>query len=64
MKKVKTQPTGWKKISVNLIRDLYLEYIKYSWDFPGGTVFKNPPANAGDTRSRPGLGRSHMPLSN
>ena len=30
-------------------------------DFPGGTVVKNPPANAGDTGSSPGLGRSHMP---
>ena len=35
-----------------------------SRDFPGGTVVKNPPANAGDTDSRPGLGRSHMPRSN
>ena len=29
--------------------------------FPGGTVVKNPPANAGDTRDAgliPGLGRS------
>ena len=34
------------------------------WDFPGGTVVKNPPANAGDTGSSPGLGRSHMPQSN
>ena len=32
--------------------------------FPGGTVVKNPPANAGDTGSSPGLGRSHMPRSN
>ena len=32
--------------------------------FPGGTVVKNPPAYAGDTGSIPGLGRSHMPLSN
>ena len=30
------------------------------WDFPGGTVVKNPPANAGDMGSSPGLGRSHM----
>ena len=30
-------------------------------DFPGGAVVKNPPANAGDTGSSPGLGRSHMP---
>ena len=29
--------------------------------FPGGTVVKNPPANAGDTGSIPGPGRSHMP---
>ena len=47
-------------------------------DFPSGTVVKNPPArgfpgdavvenlpaNAGDTGSSPGLGRSHMPRSN
>ena len=33
-------------------------------DFPGGTVVKNPPANAGDTGSIPGPGRSHMPQSN
>ena len=32
--------------------------------FPGGTVVKNPPANAGDTGSSPGPGRSHMPRSN
>ena len=30
-------------------------------DFPGGTVVKNPPSNAGDTGSIPGQGtRSHM----
>ena len=33
-------------------------------DCPGGAVVKNPPANAGDTDSSPGLGRSHMPQSN
>ena len=32
--------------------------------FPGGTVVKNLPANAGDTGSSPGLGRSHMLPSN
>ena len=32
--------------------------------FPGGTVVENPPANAGDTGSIPGPGRSHMPRSN
>ena len=33
-------------------------------DFPGGTVVKNPPANAGDMGSSPGPGRSHMPRNN
>ena len=32
--------------------------------FPGGAVVKNPPANAGDTGSSPGPGRSYMPWSN
>ena len=32
--------------------------------FPGGAVVKNLPANAGDTGSSPGPGRSHMPRSN
>ena len=32
--------------------------------FPGGTVVKNPPANAGDTGSSPGPGRFHIPRSN
>ena len=30
--------------------------------FPGGTVVENPPANAGDTGSSPGLGRSHIAM--
>ena len=33
-------------------------------DFPDGAVVKNPPANAGDKGSNPGLGRSHMLQSN
>ena len=32
--------------------------------FPGGAVVEDLPANAGDTGSSPGLGRSHMPRSN
>ena len=31
--------------------------------FPGGAVVENLPADAGDTGSSPGLGRSHMPQS-
>ena len=34
------------------------------WDFPGGAVVKNPPANVGDMGSSPGPGRSHVPRSN
>ena len=33
-------------------------YVKM--DFPGGTVDKDPPADAGDTGSIPGLGRFHV----
>ena len=42
------------------------EKFKFSpdWGFPGGAVVKNPPANAGDTGSSPGPGRSHVPWSN
>ena len=34
--------------------------LVYNWclGFPGGTVIKNPPANAGDMGSVPGSGRS------
>ena len=35
-----------------------------SLGFPGGSVVKNLPANAGDMGSSPGQGRSHMPRSN
>ena len=38
--------------------------LKNKWGFPGGAVVENPPANAGDMGSSPGLGRSHMPWSN
>ena len=36
----------------------------YFLGFPGGAVVENPPANAGDMGSSPGLGRSHMSQSN
>ena len=32
--------------------------------FPGGSVVKNPPANAGNMGSIPDLGGSHVPQSN
>ena len=48
-----TQLTGTRK-----------QQIRKSVDFSGGPVVKNPPANAGDTDSIPGLGRFHMPWGN
>ena len=38
--------------------------VRNAGGFPGGAVVENLPANAGDTGSSPGLGRSHMPRSN
>ena len=38
-------------------------FQEFLWGFPGGSVVKNPPANAGDMDLIPGLGRSHMPRS-
>ena len=38
--------------------------LKSDIAFPGGAVVKNPPANAGNTGSIPGPGRSHMLWSN
>ena len=37
---------------------------KYIAGLPGGAEVKTPPANAVDTSSSPGPGRSHMPWSN
>ena len=35
-------------------------YLKKQEGFPGGAGVENLPANAGDTGSSAGLGRSHM----
>ena len=45
----------------------YYQSMTKNWTiqgFPGGAVVKNPPANAGDTGSSPGQGRSHLPQDN
>ena len=39
-------------------------FLKRPGGFPGGVVVENLPANAGDTGSSPGLGRSHVLRSN
>ena len=52
-----------KKVELEI--QLCKEIIKTQQQgFPGGAVVENLPANAGDTGSSPGLGRSHMPRSN
>ena len=46
------------------MNDIFLNFYELilTWGFPGGSVVKNPPANAGDTEdvgSIPGWGRFH-----
>ena len=45
-------------------QDIFSKVKSNAKGFPGGAVVENLPANAGDTGSSPGLGRSHMPRSN
>ena len=65
----------WEKILTNeatdkrLISKIYKQLMEFNiklqqQGFPGGSVVKNPPANAGDMGSIPDPGRSHMPQSN
>ena len=59
----------WSLLTLELIFKIILEFStmvikKLDWGFPGGAVVENLPADAGDTGSSPGLGRSHMPRSN
>ena len=46
------------------VNGLNIPIKRKSGGFPGGAVVENLPANAGDTGSIPGPGRSHMPRSN
>ena len=39
-------------------------WLQDLWDFPGGTVDKNPPAKGGHLGLIPGPGRFHMPQGN
>ena len=55
----------WQLVKqVNLYQGSVRVPYNISAGFPGGTVVMNLPANAGDTGSSPGPGRSHMPQSN
>ena len=64
--------SNWQRINLQNIQAVHTSQYqktqqrnqKMFGGFPGGTVVENLPANAGDTGSSPGLGRSHMPWSN
>ena len=50
---------NWKRhVYPNVHRNTV--YNSQDRGFPGGSVVKNPPCNAGNTGSNPRLGRSHM----
>ena len=63
MSTVSTQTLGFFFFFQTLVSEYYPPQ-KRTRGFPGGAVVENLPANAGDTGSNPGLGRSHMPRSN
>ena len=48
---------------ISLIQTEIFKELKFK-GFPGGSVVKNPPANAGDTGLIPVQARSHLPWSN
>ena len=63
---VNCMPIQNECVMKRLTRKEHQKYLKKKKKegFPGGAVVENLPANAGDTGSSPGLGRSHMPRSN
>ena len=60
-----SQGTSVQYHVITILKGNYRTFLKKaSRGFPGGAVVENLPANAGDTGSSPGLGRSHVPRSN
>ena len=62
----KTLVNKFKKRCFQILPFLAIDNVvkNESLGFPGGSVVKNPPANAGDTGSSLDPGRSHMLRSN
>ena len=54
---------SWLPPHLTMINKAVIKIPVYG-GFSGGAVVESPPANAGDTGSCPGLGRSHMLRSN
>ena len=52
------------RVHISFQISVFVFFRKRARGFPGGAVVENLPANAGDTGSSPGLGRSHMLRSN
>ena len=50
-----------KKYRPRILYSAKLPFKSEQEGFPGGSVVKNSPANAGDIGSIPDPGRSHMP---
>ncbi|XDA71629.1 hypothetical protein R6Z07M_001960 [Ovis aries] len=63
-KEVVTESLQSLRSSKNVVAVLLMSPKAEPEGFPGGSVIKNPPGNAGDTGSIPGLGISHMLRSN
>ena len=62
IKRMRRKATDLGKMFANMIKTVIQNVQR--WGFPGGAVVESLPANAGDTGSSPGLGRSRMPRSN
>ena len=50
---------GWGTKILHAMQHDQKQILKKRENFPGGSVVKNPPTNAGDTGLIPDLGRSH-----
>ena len=62
--KSQTRLSDWTELNWTELLPKNSQSKTRSWTFPGGPVDKNPPANAADTGSISGPGRSHMPWGN
>ena len=51
-------PTPYITDLIFITNDYSFPILELQMGFPGGSVVKNPPVNAGDTGLIPGLGRS------